>query len=152
MKSVISTILIAIFITIGVTDIKAQSSDNFSLEDYKWKNRILLVFSPNTYNSDYRDQMKSLQSFKGGVQERDLEVFYALDQSSPTTKGQVLSDDATVNLQNRFDVSSADFAVILIGKDGTEKLRTQEALSMEKLFDTIDAMPMRKLEIKNNGN
>lgn len=42
-----------------------------------------------------------------------------------------------------------EFEVILIGLDGSIKLRQMEVLSKEDLIAIIDAMPMRKSEIKN---
>jgi hypothetical protein len=150
MKSIISTLLILIFLGIGMTSSNAQTLDSFNLEDYKWKNRVLIVFSPNTYNPDYREQVKTVRSSTKGIQDRDLQIFYALDQSSAMAKGKILPDDATNALRNTFDIPSSDFTTILVGKDGTEKLRTDGSLSSSKLFDTIDAMPMRKLEMKND--
>jgi hypothetical protein len=148
-----TTILFLIVVVgTGFINAQAQTMDYFDLGDYKWQNRVLLVFSPNTFNSDYRDQVKDLRSSKSGIKERDLNVFYALNQSSALAKGQIIPDDATENLRNHFDISSSDFTVLLIGKDGTEKLRSDGAVSTTKLFKTIDAMPMRKLEMKNDGD
>jgi hypothetical protein len=133
-----------------MTNIHAQSLDNFDLGDYKWNSRVLIVFSPNTFNADYRDQTKALKTSKSGVKDRDLEVFYALDQSSALAKGKIIPDDEAANLRNQFDVPSQNFTTILIGKDGTEKLRSSGAISSNKLFKTIDSMPMRKLEMKKD--
>jgi hypothetical protein len=36
-----------------------------------------------------------------------------------------------------------------VGKDGGEKLRSDTVVSPEQLFSIIDAMPMRKDEMKN---
>lgn len=151
MDSFISGLLITIFMILGVSDLRAQSMDTFSLEDYKWQNRVLLVFSPNTYQPDYRQQISDLRSAKDGIKERDLKVFYILKQSSPAVKGQVIPDEYHEEMYQDFDVSPADFKSILIGKDGTVKLQSGEAVSSENLFELIDSMPMRKLEMKNDG-
>ncbi|HBX66128.1 MAG: hypothetical protein CL670_04945 [Balneola sp.] len=143
----VSSLLILTLIA-GMTNSHAQSLDNFDLGDYKWNSRVLVVFSPNTFNADYRDQTKALKDSKSGIEDRDLEVFYVLDQSSALAKGKIIPDDEAANLRNQFDVPSQNFTTILIGKDGTEKLRTSDAVSTKKLFETIDAMPMRKLEMK----
>jgi hypothetical protein len=45
------------------------------------------------------------------------------------------------------NVKTAQFTVILIGKDGTEKHRTNTLLQMQELFTIIDAMPMRRAEM-----
>jgi hypothetical protein len=48
-----------------------------------------------------------------------------------------------------FNIGQSNFYAILIGKDGSEKLRSASAIDTEKLFGTIDAMPMRRQEMKN---
>ncbi|MEX0723342.1 MAG: DUF4174 domain-containing protein [Gracilimonas sp.] len=127
----------------------AQELDYFDLDDYKWQNRVLLVFSLNTYNAEYRAQIKTLKNNQSGIDERDLKIFYVLKQSSASVKNAVIPDEPEEELRSDFNVSKADYTVILIGKDGTEKLRTDESLSAEKLFKKIDSMPMRKLEMDN---
>jgi len=44
-----------------------------------------------------------------------------------------------------------DLDFVLIGKDGGEKMRWQESLPRRPLFDTIDAMPMRQYEMRQNA-
>ena len=71
----VSSLLILTLIA-GMTNSHAQSLDNFDLGDYKWNSRVLVVFSPNTFNADYRDQTKALKDSKSGIEDRDLEVSY----------------------------------------------------------------------------
>ena len=40
------------------------------------------------------------------------------------------------------------FKITLTGKDGGVKLTSKSVLTLKKLYDTIDAMPMRKSEMK----
>lgn len=141
--------LIMMTIGTGTMSIKAQTMSDFDLGDHKWQDRVLRVFSPNTYNADYRKQVQILRKSKPGIQERDLKVFYALEQSSASAKGEIIPDGEVQDLRKNFEVSASDYTVILIGKDGTEKLRTHEAISAQKLFEEIDSMPMRKLEMKD---
>ena len=56
-----------------------------------------------------------------------------------------LNDDAFV-VQIQFGTRS--FSVVLIGKDGGEKLRRATPLSPEELFAIVDAMPMRRAEMR----
>lgn len=44
----------------------------------------------------------------------------------------------------------ADFTVILVGKDSGDKLRDTKPLTLTKLYNTIDAMPMRQSEMKQH--
>jgi len=41
--------------------------------------------------------------------------------------------------------------VVLIGKDGSPKLSSDDLVSFDKLSALIDAMPMRKREIKQRS-
>lgn len=58
-----------------------------------------------------------------------------------------LSEDENKRLRQRFKVSDGEFAVILVGKDGGEKLRRARPVLSSELNATIDAMPMRKREM-----
>lgn len=51
--------------------------------------------------------------------------------------------------KRRFCQDIAEF--VLIGKDGWEKKRWQNELPIQDLFETIDAMPMRRLELETRG-
>lgn len=50
--------------------------------------------------------------------------------------------------RRRFSVEEGVFAAVLVGRDGGEKFRSAEPVPPEKLFDLIDAMPMRRREIQ----
>lgn len=47
-------------------------------------------------------------------------------------------------------VKKSDFRVLLIGLDGGKKLDQTKMLSVKKLFNIIDSMPMRQAEIQKN--
>ena len=51
--------------------------------------------------------------------------------------------------ERRFHVGDNEFTVVLIGKDGGEKLRSRSPVSMERLIEVIDAMPMRQKEARS---
>ena len=51
----------------------------------------------------------------------------------------------------RFKLSGAAFTVLLIGKDGGEKLRSHEIVSPETLCQLIDSMPMRQEEMREEA-
>lgn len=41
-----------------------------------------------------------------------------------------------------------EFAVVLIGRDGGEKFRSDDPVSVEELFSKIDEMPVRRREMR----
>ena len=53
-------------------------------------------------------------------------------------------------MRNQFQVADQAFSVVLIGKDGTQKLQQNEVLPIDKLFAVIDAMPMRRREARED--
>ena len=52
-------------------------------------------------------------------------------------------------LQNTYHIPPDSFSLILIGKDGHEKDRWSEPVDMQEIFSVIDAMPMRRQEIRD---
>ena len=135
----------------------AQSPPLDSLKD---KSRVLLVFAPTDQTPEFQQQIATLNRHTRELQDRDLILIPVLTHVGQATTANTLrnahtpiaSDSQQVELRRRFHVPSGEFAVILIGKDGGEKLREREPLSPEKLFRTIDAMPMRRDEMRSHAN
>ena len=53
--------------------------------------------------------------------------------------------------RSRLRAEDGAFAAVHVGRDGGEKLRSAEPIPAEKLFDLIDAMPMRRREIRSRA-
>lgn len=115
-----------------------------SLASLKNNHRALLVFAPSDQNPSFQQQMNILTAHTHEMQDRDL---LALPMVTTTEQDQQQRD-----LRHRFHVPPERFMVILIGKDGSEKLRRDIPLTAEQLEQTIDAMPMRKDEIRQRSN
>ncbi len=97
--------------------------------------RDLLIF----YNQDgvtlKNKQLSELEKDNKGITERDM-VIYTLPVDVATAEAKKYRVDA-----------AKPFTLILIGKDGGEKLRSDSRLTHTKIFDVIDAMPMRQAEL-----
>jgi len=98
------------------------------------KNRMLLVFAPSPDHPELLRQRAFQQADADGYEERDLHPVEVTDATA----------DA---LFSRYGVDPTKFTVILIGRDGEEKKRSDVALASAELFATIDAMPMRQAEM-----
>src|SRR3954468_1572438 len=95
--------------------------------------RELLVLK-NEANQHLAERQLNLLGKDGrGVEERDIKITVA---------------DREDALYKRFISDTSGFTVLLIGKDGTEKYRTNKLLTVDELFAIIDAMPMLKREMK----
>ncbi|WP_435579087.1 DUF4174 domain-containing protein [Gilvibacter sp.] len=144
----------ALLLTVVLTIMLTQNTSGQDLSVHKWKHRILVI---NANTADNELLQKQLEQFKGaesGLKERKL-VFYMIRDSeydfvdytadSNREAGQLKQG----SIQRLFKTSKS-FEVLLIGLDGGVKLRQTEILTLEELFRTIDAMPMRTSERKNN--
>ena len=125
-----SLLTTALFTTVVV----AQAPD---LNTLRWNSRVLLLFAPDARNPQLAQQKEMLDQQAAGVQERDLKVFEVTGDSP--------SDQ---QVRDRFHVKADSFAVVLIGKDGSKKLKHSEPTDPHDVFKLIDSMPMRKDEMR----
>lgn len=102
------------------------------LSQHSWSHRVLLLAAAQSDEPALLKMSEWLSENVDGVRERDLVVY------------RLKPDDL---LAKRWQMSGA-FTLLLIGKDGTEKLRTSHAVDLSVVFDTIDAMPMRRREMR----
>ena len=121
---------------------------NLDLDQYQWKNRLLLVFAPSVKSPPYENQMRLLEGATPELKDRDLRVLHLLLDGESRIDDESLPPGSAQQLRARFDVGDEAFAVILIGKDGTEKRRDDAPVQPEALFKQIDAMPMRQRELQ----
>ena len=120
------------------------------LDEYRWKNRLVLIFAPSIEDSFY---LKQKSEFKGKIAEfkdRDIKLIELLEAGISTIADFPLNSEQQSFLRKKFEVID-DFVFILIGKDGRVKLRAKEPVSSEDLFSLIDGMPMRKEEMRRKA-
>jgi len=127
-----------------------QAQDN-PLAKHRWEHRVILVFAPASESADFQQQLDILGSDPAGMKDRDLFVYHIFPQGGATSEEENLATETAQALRQRYRIEPSEFTTILVGKDGGEKLRTEEPLPLQKLFDTIDAMPMRQAEMRR-GN
>ena len=112
------------------------------LSAYRDKNRVLLVFAPTEQDPAYREQTKLWQGEKAGFDERQLVTLPVFaDAKKP-------AGDPPGALARKFSVDPKMFVVILVGKDGRDAYRSVKPVPASALYATIDAMPMRRAEMK----
>lgn len=139
-----------IFVSFLILPLSALSQDlpEKMMERYLWQNRVLLIFTPKANNKTYNDQKKILQAQTDGLEDRDMVIWELVDQGNITIDGVTRSDLDSTPFYRRYRVDPSVFTVILLGKDGGEKLRSKQPVSETALFQLIDAMPMRQREMR----
>lgn len=113
----------------------------------RWEKRILLVFAAEE-TAAQKEQLEIFDRNPEGMKERELVVYEITGSKVVHPDGSQSGKEAADKLRKHYEVSEQQFSVILIGKDGSEKLRQNEVLSAEKLFAVIDSMPMRRQEMR----
>ena len=119
----------------GVPATSPADADPLAL--YRWNARILVVFAPNEGDPQLARQKDLLVGVGHGVAERDLVVLEAIGSSSEADR-----------LRRKFGVPDGEFRAVLVGKDGGAKLTDTAPIAPDRLFATIDAMPMRRQEVR----
>ncbi len=119
------------------------------LAKHRWKDRVLLVFSPTEQDALYRDQITLFSNQSEGLLDRDLVLYEIFSSSGRYENNTSLSKTEVNSLRKRFSISQSEVVVILVGKDGGEKARkVDEIFTTQELFALIDGMPMRRQEIR----
>ena len=121
------------------------------LDQFQWKNRLILIVSNEKSTESFESQMQVLGALEGGFDERKLLVIHIKkDQfkliNQPNNEWILNSD-----LYEQFNTQDKNFQTILIGLDGGVKLRRNEVVSKQEIFDLIDSMPMRRAEMRRRN-
>jgi len=122
------------------------------LVNYQWENRLVLLFAPSSSDKDYQAQMDALHKVSEGLADRRLVVLSVFSDSMTSTDDKAWTYKDVRNLRMKFLPKDQESAYLLIGLDGGVKWRTDLPASTEELFDKIDAMPMRRRELKKSDD
>ena len=128
----------------------ALAANASPLSDYRWQQRPLLIFSPDADDVRLHETMQGLSTRQCELSDRLMNIIVILGTGQSTQYVQPLLPQHAVQLRKRFGLSSSDFAVLLIGKDGHEKYRAQSAPELSQIFALVDSMPMRIDEMNAN--
>jgi len=121
------------------------------MQQFQWQNRPLVVFAPAADSAPLQRQRRIAAEHAAGFAERDMVVISVVADAPVGVDGAPAKDLSNAALRARFEVPPEAFAAILVGKDGGAKLRRDAPLDAATLFSTIDAMPMRRREMREDG-
>jgi Domain of unknown function (DUF4174) len=111
------------------------------ISDFQWQSRLLVVSGAT------QGIVELLESDEAGFEERDLKVFILSGEGLPEYAAR---PSLAKELESRLSPAKSKPMVYLIGKDGKTTLRwSLEEFTIAKLFASIDAMPMRKSEMRD---
>jgi hypothetical protein len=134
---------------VAAVSVGGSTTSAFAMQGYKWKNRPLLVFAPAPDSRKLTRQRRVFVGEAAGFRERDIVVVSIVGGQTWTWLGGGPGLTAD-QLRSRFGVGRREFRAILVGKDGGVKISSSEPLTKQRLFSTIDAMPMRQQEMRKS--
>ena len=122
-----------------------------TLNDLQWKNRILLVMEQGDDTLIFQNQLDEFDGLENELEERKILIYQIKNNSYrlglyANKKWKSITD---LDLLKITKDQEEDFKVVLIGLDGSVKKRQSNMMTSKQLFSTIDSMPMRQQELRN---
>jgi hypothetical protein len=121
-----------------INPVIAMSLQDALLKDHLWKNRVIITFSSSLREPKLLALQKQIVEKICAFTDRNLVHIDLLQGSADFDE-----------MSQQFAVSSSEFQLLLLGKDGGVKLRSSTA-SLEDIFSLIDTMPMRRSEMRDD--
>ena len=123
-----------------------------SLRALRDHSRPLLVFAPTGSDARLLSQVRLLAAHWDELNDRQVLPIAIVGSGQPEPQAgpgmAAVSPAEAAAARRRFHIAPDAFVVMLLGKDGGEKLRSDQPTAYETLRDTIDAMPMRQQEMR----
>lgn len=130
-----------------------------TLETMRDHARPLLVFAPTDKDPRFLEQVHRFAAAGDAMGEREVILVPLNARPEAASWGAVpnthplgrMSSEAAAEARRLFNIEPGAFTVLLLGKDGGEKLRSHTPVTARRLLQTIDSMPMRQQEIQDRG-
>lgn len=119
-----------------------------TLETYAWNARPLLVFHDGARDGPAETQLALLRRHQPAMTDREMPLI-VIRAAGVEIDGR-RSALRPGPLRQRFGVADQAFQVVLIGKDTGVKLSRTRPTPPSMIFDLIDAMPMRREEVRRD--
>lgn len=121
------------------------------LDAILWERRVLLVLAPSPDDARAVETGRRFDARACEMADRELTAVFAPARGEGRIDDRPLARAEVDAIRARFGAGAEDFALILIGKDGGEKMRLAEPPVLDEIFDLIDEMPMRRAEMHARG-
>lgn len=114
------------------------------LDDKKDHRRVLLLYGRDDAQRYIIEQQQQLNEVKDQLEERDMDVIVLI-------ASELQEPDRWFLMHSDFKLIPAeDFMGWLVGKDGGVKKTFTQPVEPQALFKLVDAMPMRRQEMKHD--
>ena len=138
----VSKVSFIFFVLLAITACQQQIEESVqimqksSINQYNWNSRLLLINIDNTENELYQSLLKF-----------QIEKFCEFEDRKLIG---IKFEDGINNAYFTPDFISNKYGMWLVGYDGTVKGFSEDQSFLYQIFDIIDEMPMRQIEMQNN--
>lgn len=137
--------LVLLFLSCLMTELPLKAQD---FSQHQWKDRVLLIHIAEVKEEHWKSQLAILAADPAGMAERKL-VVYQIEHGYYRRGWEPQGDWRKLGSQTYPSSTTKEgFEIVLIGLDGSVKLRQNELLSLVELYALIDGMPMRRAEVR----
>jgi hypothetical protein len=119
----------------------------FALQQYRWRNRVLVISAPDANDRRLLEQFAELTSTSDEFADRDMILVTLLDNTGSIADGCKLTSAEVAAARADLGIRPGSFMLKLIGKDGSVKLAASSTTPMKEIYALIDSMPMRQNEM-----
>lgn len=142
MKRLIPLVFAGLIATAAAAQSAQESTDEAlfrpagesELSEFLWKKRPVMVFADSPDDPAFIAQMEMLRA---GTQELSARDVIVLTDTDPDARNPL-----------RLTMRPRGFMLVLVGKDGGNRLRKPFPWDVREITRSIDKMPMRKREIR----
>ncbi len=141
--SALTLIVLAAGVALG-----SASAAAADLSDFRWEHRPSLLFAPTDRDPRLVETLGRIDPRRCEFVDRDLVMGTVVAQGNSTLDDQALNADESQRLAAQYAIGENTFSVLLIGKDGGEKLRVNDVPDLHTIYAVIDGMQMRSREMR----
>ncbi|RIK39829.1 MAG: hypothetical protein DCC55_16980 [Chloroflexi bacterium] len=109
-----------------------------TLESYRGKKRLLLIFAPAETDPAYQKQLELLDGHTEACNARDIVIARLFADGESNFAGTQSASSLPLELREEFGIAEDEFALLLVDKAGDVQLRTDEPTALEEIFELVD--------------
>lgn len=130
------------------TTVEAQS-----LNSYRWKSRLVLLFTPSPDDPMFERQVRLLLGQNEEFEDRNVVFMFITPDGKFENTGRFLKQADAQKMYQKFGAERFQLEMVLVGLDGHEKFRAENRITPPSvLMNLIDEMPMRASELRGRSN
>ena len=122
-----------------------------NLDNFQWHNRLLFLVAPDFSTPAVAQVRDELERRYQDVVDRDLLVIQLFLNGQSLVGDRPISISEAAQLRLELGTGPDEQLLVLMGKDGGVKRRAPLLTDLQEIFTQIDAMPMRRNEIRERN-